>query len=465
MRPLSAIAALCTCAALGFGQSDAGDSLEKYRKELETNRASSLAHFRIGEIFLKQKNYQSAANEFREALNGDLQPAWVEAQSHMSLGAIFELSGQSDRALNEYQLATRTTRQAPGAVQAGSGVVPPQLLQKTEPEYSEEARLAGLEGAVSLTGTITEQGVPRDMRVTGSLGFGLDEKALAAIQQWRFTPGTRQGQPVPVVMTVTVDFRLPDKQSRWHLIRAEFTPPEGASRPQFSKTSYPYGVGISLNAFEEAIVIRAIGREATATVAFDVDEHGNPVNLQVLNASHPIWVPEAMAVVRDWQFVPGMRYGAPVSVVCTLDLVWGPTNLSTQALQWAVAQMSVPSTPPTLDSIHSVTSSPVVVYRGTDPSYTEEARTAGLQGTVQVSFMIGEDGVPQNLRVIRPLGLGLDEKAIESVSQWRFQPAVLNGQPVSLSTTITVTFSLNDPQGQQRLDGNRVPSRRPASSQ
>ena len=458
MRPLSAIAALCTCAALGFGQSDAGDSLEKYRKELETNRSSSLARYRIGEIFLKQKNYQSAANEFREALGGDLQPGWVEAQAHMSLGAIFEVTGQSDRALNEYQLAKRVVDRNP----ARTSDVPPQLLEKTDPEYSEEARLAGLEGAVTLTGTITEQGVPRDMRVTGSLGFGLDEKALAAVQQWRFTPGTRQGQPVPVVMTVTVDFRLPDKQSRWHLIRAEFTPPEGASRPQFSKTSYPYGVGISLNAFEEAIVIRAIGREATATVAFDVDEHGLPVNLQVLNASHPIWVPEAMAVVRDWQFVPGIRYGAPVSVVCTLDLVWGPTNLSTQALQWAVAQMSVRPTP---DPVGNLGISPAVVFRAPDPSYTEEARQAGLQGTIQVSFMIGEDGVPQNLRVISPLGLGLDEKAIEAASQWRFQPAILNGQPNRIGATIAVTFSLNDPQGRQRLDGSGVPSRRPPSSQ
>ncbi len=475
MRPLSAIAALCTCVALVFGQSDASDSLEKYRKELETNRSSSLAHYRIGEIFLKQKNYQSAANEFREALNGDLQPAWVEAQSRTSLGAIFESTGQADRALNEYQLATqaiiRNPANAPAAPplpplpalnQAGISSVPPQLLQKTEPEYSEEARLAGLEGAVMLTATITEQGVPRDMRVTGSLGFGLDEKALAAIQQWRFTPGTRQGQPVPVVMTVPVDFRLPDKQSRWHLIRAEFTPPEGASRPQFSKTSYPYGVGISLNAFEEAIVIRAIGREATATVAFDVDEHGLPVNLQVLNASHPIWVPEAMAVVRDWQFVPGMKYGAPVSAPCTVDLVWGPTNLSTQGLQWAVAQMSPPPTP---NSVRNFASSPVVVYRGTDPSYTEEARTAGLQGTVQVSFMIGEDGVPQNLRVLSPLGHGLDERAIESVSQWRFQPVVLNGQPIRIGTTISVTFSLNDPQGRQRLDDGRAPGRRQPSNQ
>ncbi len=202
-------------------------------------------------------------------------------------------------------------------------------------------------------------------------------------------------------------------------------------------------------------MIRAIGREATATVAFDVEEHGLPVNLQVLNASHPIWGPEAMALVREWQFIPGMKYGAPVSVLCTVDLVCGPTNLSTQALQWAVAQMSVPSRP---DPSHSVTSPPVVVYRGYDPSYTEEARTASLQGTVQVSFMIGEDGVPQNLRVISPLGLRLDEKAIESVSQWRFQPVILNGRPIRVGSTISVTFSLNDLQGRQRLDDRPAPS-------
>jgi TonB family protein len=197
-------------------------------------------------------------------------------------------------------------------------------------------------------------------------------------------------------------------------------------------------------------------------VAFDVDEHGLPVNLQALNASHPIWGPEAVAVVREWQFVPGMKYGAPVSVLCTVDLVWGPTNLSAQGLQWAVAQMSPPPTP---NSVRNFASSPVVVYRGTDPSYTEEARTAGLQGTVQVSFMIGEDGVPQNLSVISPLGLGLDEKAIESVSQWRFQPVILNGRPIRVATTISVTFSLNDPQGRQRLDDGRAPGRRQPSNQ
>jgi TonB family protein len=453
MRPLFLIAALCMFLALGFGQSDTGTSLEQYRKELGTNPANSLAHYRIAEIFFQQKNYQSAANEFRAALNGDLKPAWIEVQVHIHLGTIFNLTNQFERAQNEYRLAQWSTERnratvddttlPAGVFRVGDGVVAPQPVQKTDPEYSEEARLAGLEGTVLLTGTITEQGIPRDMRVTGSLGLGLDEKALAAIQQWRFMPGTLQGQPVPVVMTVPVDFRLPDKQSRWHLIRADFQPPEGASRPQFSKTGYPYGAGISLHAFEEALVIRAIRREATATVAFNVDEHGSPVNFQVLNASHPIWGPEAMAVVREWQFVPGMKYGAPLSVLCTVDLVWGPTNLSPQALEWAVTQLSASSIPAAPDPVGTFASAPaVVVYKGPDPSYTEEARQAGLQGSVQVSLLVGEDGGPQNLRVVSPLGLGLDEKAIEAVSQWRFQPASMNGQPVRYRTTIEVNFSL-----------------------
>ena len=337
MRPLFATIAFCFLGTLGFGQSDpgAGISLERYRTALEINPSSSLAHYRIAEIYFGQKNYQAAANEFRAALNGDLQPDWVEALSHVSLGAIFNLSGQFDRAENEYRLA-ETVRRSPAKAASSATLA----IQKPEPEYSEEARMAGLEGTAQVTATISEEGVPGDLRVTKSLGLGLDEQALTVVQKSRYSPARLDGRPAAAPITIPVEFRLPDKQSRWHLIRADFTPLDGASRPQFSKTAYPYGIGISLRAFEQALVIRAIGREATATIAFDVDEHGIPVNLQVLNASHPIWGPEAMAVVREWQFAPGMKSGAPVAVLCTVDLVWGPTNLSQQALDWAVSQLS-----------------------------------------------------------------------------------------------------------------------------
>jgi hypothetical protein len=84
------------------------EALQQYQKALETNRTSSLAHYRIAEVYFLQNNFQPAANEFREALNGDLQPKWTEVWAHINLGKIFDITGQRDRAVNEYNLAMRT---------------------------------------------------------------------------------------------------------------------------------------------------------------------------------------------------------------------------------------------------------------------------------------------------------------------------------------------------------------------
>lgn len=89
---------------LGYYQ----EALIEYQQALDINRFSSLAHFRTGEVFFLQSNFQSAANEFREALNGDQDPPWVEVWSHINLGKIFDITGQRERAVNEYQLAVRT---------------------------------------------------------------------------------------------------------------------------------------------------------------------------------------------------------------------------------------------------------------------------------------------------------------------------------------------------------------------
>jgi tetratricopeptide (TPR) repeat protein len=81
-----------------------------------TNPRSSITHFRIAEIYFQEHNYQSAANEFREALNGDLQPRWIEVWSHLNLGKIFDLTQQRERAINEYHTAQRTKDNTRGAL-------------------------------------------------------------------------------------------------------------------------------------------------------------------------------------------------------------------------------------------------------------------------------------------------------------------------------------------------------------
>jgi aminopeptidase N len=85
-----------------------GDALKEYQKALDANHGSSLAHYRVGELFFLQNNYQSAANEFRESLNGDLEPKWTEVWAHINLGKIFDITQQRERAVNEYNHAIRT---------------------------------------------------------------------------------------------------------------------------------------------------------------------------------------------------------------------------------------------------------------------------------------------------------------------------------------------------------------------
>ena len=84
---------------------------------------------------------------------------------------------------------------------------------------------------------------------------------------------------------------------------------------------------------------------------------------------------------------------------------------------------------------------PRVVY-DPDPEYSQEARQAKYQGTVVLWVVIGADGRPKQIRVQRTLGMGLDEKAIDAVRKWRFQPAEKNGQPVAVQVNIEVNFRL-----------------------
>jgi aminopeptidase N len=95
---------------------DYTQALEEYQQALDVNRLSSLAHYRIGEVFFALRNYQSAVNAFRESLNGDLEPAWTEVWSHLYMGKIFDVTGQRERAVNEYQQAVRTKDDTQGAV-------------------------------------------------------------------------------------------------------------------------------------------------------------------------------------------------------------------------------------------------------------------------------------------------------------------------------------------------------------
>ncbi len=97
-------------------QGDLSQALTEYKKALDANPNSSLAHYRVAEIFFLQRNYQAAANSYRSAQDGDGEPRWTEVWSYVQLGKIFDVTGQRERATNEYRKALQTNDNTQGAL-------------------------------------------------------------------------------------------------------------------------------------------------------------------------------------------------------------------------------------------------------------------------------------------------------------------------------------------------------------
>jgi aminopeptidase N len=93
------------------------EAIKEYEKALQVKRNSSLAQFRLGEVYFLQNNLQPAVNAFREALAGDLDPMWVEVWSYIYIGKVFDITGDHERAVNEYRKAVRTRDNTQGALE------------------------------------------------------------------------------------------------------------------------------------------------------------------------------------------------------------------------------------------------------------------------------------------------------------------------------------------------------------
>jgi TonB family protein len=107
----------------------------------------------------------------------------------------------------------------------------------------------------------------------------------------------------------------------------------------------------------------------------------------------------------------------------------------------AATPARMPPLPPGVMRVGNGVSAPVVLAKN-EPSYTEEARAAKIQGAVVLNVVVGEDGSPRQVSVLRSLDPGLDQKAVETVSSWKFRPGMKDGKPVAVQAQIEVNFRL-----------------------
>lgn len=191
-----------------FGRAQSADS----SKTSEAQMWMAIAQVRQGHLDAAEALYQTAL--------AAAEPKSPGAATIMELHAqLLRQQGRSDEAktvqseaagIRAMQAAEASANKpaGPDVYKIGGEVSPPKVDVKVEPQYTEDARLAGYQGTVLLSIEIGADGVAHNIKVLRALAFGLDRKAIEAIGQWRFQPATKDGQPVKVKADVEVNFRL-----------------------------------------------------------------------------------------------------------------------------------------------------------------------------------------------------------------------------------------------------------------
>lgn len=206
----------------------------------------------------------------------------------------------------------------------------PRVLDKTDPEYTEEARKAGVNASVHLRFIVAVDGTAQDINILRGIGFGLDERAVAAVSSWRFQPGSKEGTPVRTSSEVEVSFRQLNRNHEGQLDRLNFTVPVGTSRPELIRGMMPENPGAVAN--------------ASLHVALTVAPDGAPQDLSIVDSTLPRWGDHVLKDVKKWHFRPAMFNGEPVEARGILEVVVGsPPAHSTSSSPPATVVTILPS--------------------------------------------------------------------------------------------------------------------------
>jgi TonB family protein len=318
---------------------------------------------------------------------------------------------------------------APGAVAQRSPnrafqFRPLELLDRVQPEYTPEARLARLQGSVILYLEVSPAGTVDKARVIQSLGFGLDEKAIEAVKQWRFKPATVKGKPIKVQQSAEVRFLL-NPVGAWRVARAAYRVAR-SSAGAASKLSKPI-----LNQYTSPDDGPCLSSGGPVVVDIQISKLGKPSHLELIEEHGEAAGKAVIQVVPMWRFQPGLVDGKPREFTGTFEM----------DCRASVATGEGGSSGGGVFRVGGGVTAPVPIYRP-EPDYSEEARRMKYQGTTILYVEVDTSGHATNMRVVRALGLGLDENAMEAVNQWRFKPGMKNGAPVTVAATVEVNFRL-----------------------
>jgi TonB family protein len=184
--------------------------------------------------------------------------------------------------------------------------------------------------------------------------------------------------------------------------------------------------------------------EGESTLSLIIGTDGTPANIQVVHTHGAAFDAAAIDAIKKSRFQPGSIDGTPVPV-----RIYARTRFFDDKrpafprifLRTGSSAGFSPFAPNASSRLRQGDTPPVPIHN-VDAEFSDEARRERIQGVVMVSLLVNEEGVPIDLSVVKGMGHGLDEKALEAVSQYRFKPAMRGGVPVEARITVEVNFRL-----------------------
>jgi TonB family protein len=364
-----------------------------------------------------------------------------------SRGVGFDLSDADARALQAAGAkdtliqAIRANRAGPAGIPLVSASTPVAarsdptgaavLISKQTPKYPQGAKMARAAGVVGLRFTIGKDGIPQDISVVKPVGFGFDQAAAESLRDWRYHPATRDGQPVEVTSTVDVSFNLsdgggtPNRRCRPVQMLFEKVPPLSAPVPVSASSAPVPGT-----------------KNGSVTLEFTLYESGIPRDIQVLHAPDPETGDAIAKSFAEWKF-QGMGAAAATGRV-RFVIGDGDEDSKLPLYPGTLLPEAAPANaaPPPPDSVFKAggdVSVPSLISKA-NPEHSEEASKLAVSGTVVLAIVVTREGRATLSRVVKPLGFGLDQKAVDALRDWRFQPGMKDGQPVNVSAQVEVNF-------------------------
>jgi len=335
-------------------------------------------------------------------------------------------------------------------LRVGGNVQQRKLIHQEPPLYPPLAKQARIQGTVRFTATIAKDGTVKDLQLVSGHPL-LVAAAQEAVRKWQYEPTVLNGRPVEVVTQIDLNFTLSGG------VPGGAGPGVGPGEahetvapPPFASVEPEKGVKrirVAPSDQEEKLLHRPAamypplaqqaGVRGVVGVRLLIAVDGAVKAVQVVRG-HPLLIPAATEAAKQYRFRPTTLDGQPAEVVTEVEV-------RVPAGEWPAASAAPPpeaELPPGVYKVGPAVSTPKLI-RKIEPQYTEQARDAKHQGAVVLQVVVEEDGKIRQAKVLKSLGLGLDEKAVEAVKQWEFEPALRDGKPVKVQATIEINFRLN----------------------